>query len=491
MATIGIWNPDVHGPNITSTTLFPLGSQFLVRVNVTSAGPIVGFDVFLNYNLTFGPSVIQAVKTGDEFAGGLFDPSTQPSGCSTLVVRNEINIPPERIRVAAVLAGGCTANGIGTLFTIRFRVIAKGASLINIVRTSAQGERATTLVGLGGSIVAFDPIDGRFQNIPGVAPAAQFLYSPVYPVKGDAVHFDASSSYDPANSTSPGRGIRRYLWLLGDGTLSEGINQTHIFMFPILIPASGNFSVILIVWNFLSLPGTITQVVAVSPGIGQAASFNWSGYAVTSAPGTVTDVKASWIVPTIIGSCGPVDQYSSFWVGIDGLNSPTVEQTGTDSACVGGARSYYAWYELYPQPSHVIKKIKVHPGDTIFAEVSYSSGKFNITIADLTTHKRFTKITIVSSAQRSSAEWIAEAPSSTTGILPLANFGLVRFGGDYTGIANSCYATISGARGPLGSFGARAREITMIRRDLTIKAMPSPLSADLTSFTVAWADAGP
>ena len=70
-AILEVWSPDVHSSNITSTTLFPVGGQFTARVNVTNAGPIAGFDVFLNYNLTFGPDVIQAVKTGDELSGGL------------------------------------------------------------------------------------------------------------------------------------------------------------------------------------------------------------------------------------------------------------------------------------------------------------------------------------------------------------------------------------------------------------------------------------
>src|SRR5215467_10329831 len=72
-----------------------------------------------------------------------------------------------------------------------------------------------------------------------------------------------------------------------------------------------------------------------------ATSTNWSGYAVTGA--NVTDVQGSWIVPTVL--CPGGSQYSSFWVGIDGFNSGSVEQTGTDSDCQNGVPTYYAWFE--------------------------------------------------------------------------------------------------------------------------------------------------
>src|ERR1035437_4462946 len=76
-------------------------------------------------------------------------------------------------------------------------------------------------------------------------------------------------------------------------------------------------------------------------------SGNWGGYAVTGTKGSVTDVKASWVVPAIVGNCPSTNQYSSFWVGIDGYSSNTVEQIGTDSDCVNSKPVYYAWYEFY------------------------------------------------------------------------------------------------------------------------------------------------
>ena len=41
-------------------------------------------------------------------------------------------------------------------------------------------------------------------------------------------------------------------------------------------------------------------------------------------------------------------QYASFWVGLDGFTSSSVEQTGTDSDCSGRTPDYYGWYEMFP-----------------------------------------------------------------------------------------------------------------------------------------------
>lgn len=52
-----------------------------------------------------------------------------------------------------------------------------------------------------------------------------------------------------------------------------------------------------------------------------AQSTNWPGYAAT---GKFTSVSANWTEPT--GHCTSASRYSSFWAGLDGFNSNTVEQ---------------------------------------------------------------------------------------------------------------------------------------------------------------------
>ncbi len=219
---------------------------------------------------------------------------------------------------------------------------------------------------------------------------------------------------------------------------------------------------------------------------GPSTSTNWSGYAVTGPAGSVTDAKGSWIVPAV--TCTAATTYSSFWVGIDGYNSGTVEQTGTDSDCVSGKPQYYAWYEFYPKKSR--SSIKVNPGDKITAEITGTAkGGFKVTLTDVTSGQSFSETGKVAQAQGSSAEWIAEAPSSG-GILPLANFGTVSFGMDATAAANTCTATVGKATGPISTFGAAVQSITMVTSSGATKASISPLSPDGTSFSVQWVNSG-
>lgn len=211
------------------------------------------------------------------------------------------------------------------------------------------------------------------------------------------------------------------------------------------------------------------------------ASLNWAGYAVTGSAGSVSDVKGSWTVPT--ATCTGATAYAAFWLGIDGFNSNTVEQTGTDSDCQAGVATYYAWYEFFPK-FPVQLSLAIHPGDTINAEVLYvGSGAFQVSLADATTGQSFATIQKLHRAQRSSAEWIAEAPSSSGGVLPLANFGSVTF--------TNGQATVGGVTAAIGAFASAVQVITMVTGSGAVKAQPSGLDTTGSSFSVTWVSSGP
>jgi hypothetical protein len=201
----------------------------------------------------------------------------------------------------------------------------------------------------------------------------------------------------------------------------------------------------------------------------------------------VYGAKGSWTVPTVNCSKTP-STYSSFWVGIDGYSSSTVEQTGTDSDCSGSTPRYYAWYEFYPAGSVLISSVPVSPGNKLSASVTYSGTEFTISITNVTTGKTFSKSSRVSGARRTSAEWIAEAPCCTGsgGILPLADFGTVDFGSDYTGVSGTNDATDGAISGPISEFGSSVFSITMVSSGGANEAVPSALTADGTSFDVVW-----
>ncbi len=201
-------------------------------------------------------------------------------------------------------------------------------------------------------------------------------------------------------------------------------------------------------------------------------STNWSGYAATGS--TYTSVASSWTEPT--GTCKSGSQYSSFWVGLDGYNSNTVEQTGTDVDCAGRTPQYYAWYEIYPAASVEINQT-VRPGDKISASVTYAgSSKFTLKISDSTRGWTYTTTKTESGAARSSAEVITEAPCCTNsgGILPLADFGKV----SYTG------STVNGST--LSSFNPT--EITMVSASGVQEDSTSSLSGG--SFSNTWLSSG-
>jgi hypothetical protein len=61
------------------------------------------------------------------------------------------------------------------------------------------------------------------QPEPNLPPTAEFTFSPVEPVSGDEVYFNASESYDEDGF------IRRYVWDFGDGTSGSGKKPVHIF----------------------------------------------------------------------------------------------------------------------------------------------------------------------------------------------------------------------------------------------------------------------
>ena len=158
-------------------------------------------------------------------------------------------------------------------------------------------------------------------------------------------------------------------------------------------------------------------------------SSNWSGYAATGGTGAFSSVSASWTEPTGTCTSRRADQYSSFWVGLDGYSSDSVEQTGTDVDCAGRTAEYYGWYEMYPAyPVNFSNTVR--PGDRLSASVTFSGSEtYTLVLTNSTQGWTQRIVKNQSGLSRSSAEVIVEAPSSNTGVLPLADFGTVSLTG--------------------------------------------------------------
>ncbi|MFB7908686.1 G1 family glutamic endopeptidase [Kitasatospora sp. NPDC056076] len=196
-------------------------------------------------------------------------------------------------------------------------------------------------------------------------------------------------------------------------------------------------------------------------------SSNWSGYAATG--GKFTSVSAEWTQPEVV--CTSTNTWSAFWVGLDGDGSETVEQIGTEADCSRGRPVYSSWYEMYPAyPTNFLST--VHAGDHFTASVTTNgSGTFTLTLRNTTRGWSHSVAKTLKNAALASAEVIAEAPSSSTGVLPLADFGTVGF----------TNAKVNGK-----SLGAsNPSVIDMATKDGVTKATTSGIT-DGTAFSVTW-----
>jgi hypothetical protein len=200
-------------------------------------------------------------------------------------------------------------------------------------------------------------------------------------------------------------------------------------------------------------------------------STNWSGYAVPGANGAFSSVSASWTQPTATCTSRRSAQYASFWVGLDGYSSDSVEQTGSDSDCNGRTPEYYGWYEMYPAYP-VNFSNTVEPGDSMSASVTFSGTEtYTLVLKDNTRGWTQTITKNQSGLDRSSAEVITEAPSSSSGVLPLADFGTIN------------YSTSSANGSSLGS--QNPTSITMIDNSGADKDSTSSISSG-GAFSNTW-----
>ena len=222
-------------------------------------------------------------------------------------------------------------------------------------------------------------------------------------------------------------------------------------------------------------------------------SSNWSGYAVETSLASpqrdaVSHAAGRWTIPTLSPSTS-TDTFSAFWVGIDGADDNTVEQIGTEQDWTSGGQRNYAWFEMFPHRGFIIQGFPVAAGDTLAGGVTYlGGGTFLLSLTNLTQNVAYTvpsRYTKLKSAQRSSAEWVVEAPFSG-GVLPLADFGTAFF--------DDCHAMLDGITGSIDNAPSWQDDpITMETSSGVVKAQPSTVkdsgsgATASSAFSVQWA----
>ena len=182
-------------------------------------------------------------------------------------------------------------------------------------------------------------------------------------------------------------------------------------------------------------PGT-KEAGAIAHGA-PTASLNWAGQidtasahagAGTGAGTAFSAVAGYWHVPSVAATAGA--ENVSTWIGIGGVGTTRLIQTGTTVTVSGGTVHYFAWVELLPTAPVYLDEV-VRPGDAMEARIEERAiGVWAIEIEDVTQGWRAETTTVrYTAGPQTTAEWITERPLTVTRgkFTTLADFGSTRF----------------------------------------------------------------
>ena len=168
---------------------------------------------------------------------------------------------------------------------------------------------------------------------------------------------------------------------------------------------------------------------------GTVTSLNWAGYAVTPTQPAITSVTSTFVVPSA-GLLPP--GFAATWVGIGGFSTSDLIQAGVGeqslpSLPLVGAQ-YYPWYEMLPNAEVQLTgcagdaNCTVAPGDSMTVIIQQAATNlWTIALANTTEHWTWNQ-SFPYQSSKSSAEWIAEAPSVAALQTIVAPLSTVRFG---------------------------------------------------------------
>ena len=152
------------------------------------------------------------------------------------------------------------------------------------------------------------------------------------------------------------------------------------------------------------------------------ASSNWAGYYVS--PGSFKAITGTFTVPSLPanqpayceGAQGSPGCSLSEWVGIDGATNSSLIQAGVELTpqANGATEQIYPWWEILPNVQTNVSSLAIAPGDQITVNIfrTKSTNVWEIQIINDTTGNAFSTEQPYN-GPAASAEWIAEAPSTT------------------------------------------------------------------------------
>ncbi len=197
-----------------------------VNLNLSSADTVAGYDIYMRYD----PSVLNATRVT---LGNLFSPDRvinitecvngnviYGNGCNILDGSDVVHLD------VAYIDGALSGPNTWTVFTVQFAV------LDSVIHLTWDG------------VYSNDGLQAFFN----VAPALLIVNNPV--------HFDASDSFNPKNSSD----VLSYFWdFVGDSTYFQGsVTMDHTYTAP------GNYTVHLLVTDFNSTSSVQRQVEVLS-----------------------------------------------------------------------------------------------------------------------------------------------------------------------------------------------------------------------------------
>ena len=305
------------------------------------------------------------------------------------------------------LSGGVLMGQPGTQGPML--LVEPSGPLPSTIATYLTGVAPTLTQGFlfGGSLAVGNDVLTELSN-PGSAPLGVVTTS--------LPNANVGVSYSSTLSASGGNGP--YTWAVASGSLPSGLSLASngaITGTPASVGTS-NFTV-QVTDSSTPTPLTAIQALSISVVVPVVQSSNWSGYYVGNGP--FTEVSGTFNVAGLdVGAT--VGESMAEWVGIGGVASgDNLIQAGVEEAVDPSNPDLFyvapVWEIVPTDPQPIpITNVAVAPGDEVTVTIQQISGSnWSITLTDDTNGQSFNTDQTYTGPGLT-AEWIVEAPGSST-----------------------------------------------------------------------------